>query len=223
VRLRAGLGLGLAAVALVLGVGECTSSAAGGPDVDVSSQPVAQDEPSIAVDPADDKILLAGSNSFREGSMRVYASGDGGATWTSSFVYPPPASYLTTCASDPGVAIDANGRQYYSFVRTTPCRTGHPQLFVAARAGPAASWGSPALVNPLRPNRWALTYDGSTVSLAPSVGNSGIACRSHYWITRSQVNWFPSMTSKQTSLAMQRDGWQPGGDVPEHRFYAHQR
>jgi len=71
-----------------------------------------------------------------------------------------------------------------------------------------------ALVNPLRPNRWALTYDGSTVSLAPSVGNSGIACRSHYWITRSQVNWFPSMTSKQTSLAMQRDGWQPGGDVP---------
>ncbi len=70
-----------------------------------------------------------------------------------------------------------------------------------------------AIVNPLRPKRWAMTFDGSTVSLAPSIGNSGIACRSHYWITRSQVNWFPSMTTKQTALAMQRDGWHPVGDV----------
>lgn len=64
-----------------------------------------------------------------------------------------------------------------------------------------------AIVNPLRPHRWSMTYDGSTVSLAPSVGNNGIACKSHYWITSSQVNWFPSMTSKQTALAMDRDGW----------------
>jgi hypothetical protein len=121
-----------------------------GSEVDVSKAPGAQDEPAIAVDPTDSRVLLAGSNSFREGSMRFYSSTDGGLTWTSSFLYPAPASFLRTCASDPGVAIDSRGRQYFSFIRTTPCRTGRPQLFVASRSGPKAGWGSPVLVNPLR-------------------------------------------------------------------------
>ena len=141
----------LVALALALGLGAATAAlAAGGPEIDVSKAPGAQDEATITIDPSNDRILLAGSNSFMEGSMRVYTSGDGGATWTSSFLYPAPASYLTTCASDPGVAIDANGRQYFSFVRSTPCKTGHAQLFVASRAGPTAAWGRPVLVNPLR-------------------------------------------------------------------------
>ena len=115
----------------------------------MSRLPGAQDEPAIAVDPSDEQVLVAGSNSFREGAMRVYSSGDGGSTWSASFLYPAPASYLTTCASDPGVAIDGTGRQYFSFIRTTPCRTGHPRLFVAARSGSAAAWKE-ALVSPLR-------------------------------------------------------------------------
>ena len=126
------------------------SADSGGPEVDVSRLSGAQDEPAIAIDPSNDTILLAGSNSFREGSMRVYTSDDGGSTWTASFLYPAPASFLSTCASDPGVAIDTSGRQYFSFIRTTPCRTGRPQLFVASRAGPTAAWGAPVLVNPLR-------------------------------------------------------------------------
>jgi hypothetical protein len=126
------------------------AGAAGGPEVDVSRARGAQVEPAIAADPRDGRILLAGSNSFRDGSMRAYSSLDGGATWARGFVYPPPGSYLQTCASDPGVAIDRRGRQYYSFVRTTPCRTGRPKLFVASRAGPRAAWGPPVQVNPLR-------------------------------------------------------------------------
>ena len=110
------------------------------PDVAVSRAPGAQVEPAVVVDPSNDRILLAGSNSFTEGAMRVYASSDGGATWSSSSLYPAPASYLASCASDPGVAIDGAGRQYYSFIRTTPCRTGRPRLYVASRPGPTASW-----------------------------------------------------------------------------------
>jgi hypothetical protein len=130
-----------------------TASASAAPraaDVAVSRLSGAQVEPAIAIDPRDSRILLAGSNSFREGSMRVYSSFDGGTHWSAGFVYPRPATFLQSCASDPGVAIDRSGRQYFSFIRTTPCRTGHPQLYVAARAGPRAAWRPPVLVSPLQ-------------------------------------------------------------------------
>jgi hypothetical protein len=144
------------------------SAGAGEPEVDVSKLPGAQDEPAITIDPANDMILLAGSNSFREGSMRVYSSSDGGSMWTPSYAYPPPASFLASCASDPGVAIDLRGRQYYSFIRTTPCRTGHPRLFVASRSGSTATWRTPVLVNPLRTSaaddKPAIAVDASPAS-----------------------------------------------------------
>lgn len=43
-------------------------------------------------------------------------------------------------------------------------------------------------VLPLRPKAWRLTFDGETVSMAPSIGNR-FACRSHYWIDRDRVVW----------------------------------
>ena len=133
----------LVAFALALGLGAATAAfAVGGPEIDVSKAPGAQDEATITIDPSNGRVLLAGSNSFKEGSMRVYTSGDGGATWTSSLLYPAPASYLTTCALDPGVAIDASGRQYFSFLRSTPCKTGHARLFVASRAWPHGGLGT---------------------------------------------------------------------------------
>jgi hypothetical protein len=138
--------LGLVAV----GLAAAAFATPRGAEVAVSRLPGAQVEPAIAVDPRDGRILVAGSNSFREGSMRVYSSLDGGAHWSAGFVYRRPVTFLQTCASDPGVAIDRAGRQYFSFVRTTPCRTGHPQLYVAARPGPRSPWRAPVLVSALR-------------------------------------------------------------------------
>ena len=51
------------------------------PNVNVSRLDGPQNEPTIAIDPSDDRILLAGSNSFTEGTMRSYSSTDGGSTW----------------------------------------------------------------------------------------------------------------------------------------------
>ncbi|HEY3412779.1 MAG TPA: DUF6527 family protein [Armatimonadota bacterium] len=45
------------------------------------------------------------------------------------------------------------------------------------------------VVTPLSPTDWALTFDGATVSLSPSIGNWGFSCRSHYWIRRNTVTW----------------------------------
>ncbi|MDQ0614042.1 hypothetical protein QF046_001683 [Microbacterium sp. W4I4] len=42
---------------------------------------------------------------------------------------------------------------------------------------------------PLHPGQWTLTFDGTTVSLSPSVGNWGLPCRSHYIIRRNRVVW----------------------------------
>ena len=63
------------------------------------------------------------------------------------------------------------------------------------------------VVHPLRPNQWRLTYDGATISLAPSIGNAGLACRSHYWIERSKVRWCAPLTDDDIEFAIERDGW----------------
>lgn len=43
------------------------------------------------------------------------------------------------------------------------------------------------IVTPLTPTDWAMTYDGETVSLWPSVGSWTLPCRSHYIIRRGKV------------------------------------
>jgi hypothetical protein len=139
-----------------------------GPNVDVSNLPGPQSETAATIDPTSDQILLAGSNSLGEGMMRAYGSTDGGATWQTTAVFPKPSRADESCAADPGVAIDRNGRQYFSFIRSTPCQLGHPHLYVASRAGPDAAWGAPVLVSPLRGARFddkpAVAVDRSEAS-----------------------------------------------------------
>lgn len=100
--------------------------------------------------------------------MRVYTSTDGGNIWTGGTVYPRPARMNQTCAADPGVAIDLNGRQYYSFVRWAPCRAGRPRLVVASRPDPAAPWSRPVPVAPRGTSRLddkpAIAVDASPTS-----------------------------------------------------------
>ncbi len=144
------------------------AAAAGGPEVAVSRLPGPQDEPTIAVDPSNDRILLAGSNSFSEGTMRLYSSTDGGRTWSTTTAFPRPKSPVEACAADPWTGIDRTGRQYFSFLRSTPCRTGRPHLYVVTRPSAKASWAAPVLVAPLRGARLddkpAIAVDTSPVS-----------------------------------------------------------
>ncbi|WP_372454075.1 DUF6527 family protein [Occultella gossypii] len=63
-------------------------------------------------------------------------------------------------------------------------------------------------VTPLRPNRWSITFDGEAVSLAPSVGSAGLACRSHYFIRRNEVVWCRDLSLDEVTRGQVRDGWQ---------------
>ena len=117
------------------------------PNVNVSRLPFLQTGTTIAVDPSDGRVLLAGSNSIEEGTMRIYMSSDAGSNWNTATTHPPPPDPLEDCSSDPGVAIDREGRQYYTFVRAEPCEDGARQrVFVVVRDGPNAEWSSPIRV-----------------------------------------------------------------------------
>ena len=45
------------------------------------------------------------------------------------------------------------------------------------------------VVTPLAPVDWAVTYDGQSISLYPSIGRWDAPCRSHYWIRDNSVMW----------------------------------
>ena len=45
------------------------------------------------------------------------------------------------------------------------------------------------VITPLSPAQWSISYDGENVSLAPSIGNWALPCRSHYWIHDGRVRW----------------------------------
>src|SRR6185503_6078044 len=45
------------------------------------------------------------------------------------------------------------------------------------------------VVTPFSPTDWKLIFDGTSISLDPSIGNWNFPCQSHYWITRNKVRW----------------------------------
>jgi hypothetical protein len=57
----------------------------------------------------------------------------------------------------------------------------------------------------LDPTDYAITFDGETVSLSPSIGNWNFHCRSHYVIRRGQVLWMPAMSDAGITAGRHRD------------------
>lgn len=53
------------------------------------------------------------------------------------------------------------------------------------------------VVTPFSPTDWELIFNGKTVSLSPSIGNWGLDCQSHYWITDNEVKWAPKWSKKR--------------------------
>lgn len=61
------------------------------------------------------------------------------------------------------------------------------------------------VVTPLGPAEWSLTFDGESISLAPSIGNWEFPCRSHYWISRNKVRWAAAYSRKTAEATGRRD------------------
>lgn len=57
------------------------------------------------------------------------------------------------------------------------------------------------VVTPLSPDDWRLSFDGESVSLAPSIGNWSFPCRSHYWIRDGRVVWARTWSEREVAMA----------------------
>ena len=88
-----------------------------------------------------------------------------------------------------------------TFVGTIPPQLEEGHLYVSLRYRTVThlcACGCGVEVNtPLHPTGWAITYDGVTVSLWPSVGNWSEECRSHYVIEKNVVRWSRSWSREE--------------------------
>lgn len=61
------------------------------------------------------------------------------------------------------------------------------------------------IVTPLTPTDWRILYDGESITLAPSVGNWNLPCRSHYIIKQGRAIEALPWTDEQVLAEQQRD------------------
>jgi hypothetical protein len=61
------------------------------------------------------------------------------------------------------------------------------------------------VVTPLSSTGWKLTYDGSAISLYPSIGNWSYDCKSHYWILNNKIVWVKKRHRNQIDQGMEID------------------
>ena len=110
----------------------------------------------------------------------------------------------------------------HEFVDSIPEELEDGVLYVSIRFGTVvhkcACGCGEEVVTPLGPAEWRLTYDGRTVSLAPSIGNWSFACRSHYWIEDGKVRWARGFSGAEVARVrqtarMRRETYYLEGDV----------
>lgn len=61
------------------------------------------------------------------------------------------------------------------------------------------------VVTPLSAADWSVRKTGNAVSLMPSIGNWGFACKSHYYIQQNHVRWATRFSQWQIDQVRVRD------------------
>jgi hypothetical protein len=122
-----------------------------------------QNEPTVAVDPSDTEVVVAGANDYCAAIVNgevwagYYRSVDGGATWANSLVpgYPhdtsdfgeaSPVHGACGAAGDPTQAFDGDGNLFYGFIcfnRSKPINGG---VYVARYGDHGAAYDQTVLV-----------------------------------------------------------------------------
>lgn len=97
----------------------------------------------------------------------------------------------------------------HRFVRALPDRLEADVLYVSLdylTTGHLCACGcGEEVILPLHPTKWRMSFDGSTVSIRPSVGSRTLGCRSHYLITHDRIVWADPMSDEEFDRALARD------------------
>lgn len=97
----------------------------------------------------------------------------------------------------------------HRFVETIPDRLEPGVLYISTTYGTvthACCCGcGEEVVTPLTPTDWAITFNGESVSLWPSVGNWNSACRSHYIVRHGRVLAAEPWTDEDVAAERRRD------------------
>ena len=128
-----------------------------GSNVDASHECGSQSETFIAINPANPANVVTGSNEIQRLPMRAMYSTDGGTNFTGvDLPLPPPRTKNGfDFGSDPGLAFDADGRLFYSYI------------IVFFSTGGSINGTEMAVARSLDGGRhWAATY------FAPQTGNA---------------------------------------------------
>ncbi len=122
-----------------------------------------QNEPTIAVDPHNTSVVVAGSNDYCAAIVNgdvwagYYRSADGGATWADSLVpgYPAdaspaglasPAHGSCGAAGDPTQAFDRDGRLFYAFICFNRSKPINGAVYSARYLADGASYDRTVLI-----------------------------------------------------------------------------
>jgi hypothetical protein len=150
-----------------------------------------QNEPSVAIDPRNTAIMVAGSNDYcaeiRNGSGNVWAgyyrSTNGGGTWSNSLVpgYPADTSAAGTvspthgscaAAGDPTQSFDGAGHLYYGFICFNRAKPTNGSIYVARYDSHGASYVRTVRVERGTPSVWGLFQDKINVAVDQSRGTA---------------------------------------------------
>jgi Family of unknown function (DUF6527) len=105
--------------------------------------------------------------------------------------------------------IARSGTLTHKFVEHIPEQLEDGVLYVsisfATAAHRCACGCGREVITPITPTDWQLTFDGETISLAPSIGNWNYECQSHYWIKQNNVRWAPRWSRLDIERGRTRD------------------
>jgi len=97
----------------------------------------------------------------------------------------------------------------HTFVDQFPDKLEEGVLYVSIKFASAAHrcccGCSREVVTPISPIDWALTFNGVSISLYPSIGNWNFPCRAHYWIKENRIEWAEQLSSKQIAMGQLQD------------------
>ena len=133
-----------------------------------------QNEPTVAVDPHNTQVVVAGSNDYCAAIVNgdtwagYYRSTDGGSNWQDSLVpgYPDdssaaglasPAHSSCAAAGDPSQAFDAEGRLFYAFICFNRSQPINGSVYVARYTGDGGTYDRTVLVKRGTPSGQFLT------------------------------------------------------------------